>query len=399
MGLIEYLFNRPPVDPNKEWEDFFATYGKHLDLINVYKNSAIDRITDMLSMMEFESYVKGERQYTYNQYVWNVSPNRHQTKSEFVKELYTKLLTQGEVLIVQVNDEFLIADSFVMEERALVDDIFKNVDVRGYTLKDVFTISQVIYLRRDDNSLRDLNKHMDDFIDPLLGNIKDTYIRNRAKKYILYQNTIMNSQQKRVDKDGKEIVPAYIRNISNLIKAEADSVTTLPKGMELESIEPESRYENDRSGIENIIKLHDLKKSLSILPFGLTDDVLNHEKRVLPYFINSVLYPLAQLLEDAINRSSMYGLNAYLEQTYMKINLDRLFYEEAKDKMATIEVKVRSGVYSINDARKEMGLAVLPDEWAEYHFMTKNNATVQGIIQEENDKEVQRIVKGTSDNE
>lgn len=100
--------------------------------------SCISIITNALVLAEFETYERGKPIKKNNYYLFNVEPNINQNATEFWMQVVSNLVYENECLIVQLNEQLFVADSFNHSEYVYYEDIYKNVVVRGYTLRELF---------------------------------------------------------------------------------------------------------------------------------------------------------------------------------------------------------------------------------------------------------------------
>ncbi len=72
--------------------------------------SAINLISKGLANSEFRTYFKNKEIKRDNYYLFNVEPNVNQNAQEFWNEAISKLVYENQVLIIQENGSFFIAD-------------------------------------------------------------------------------------------------------------------------------------------------------------------------------------------------------------------------------------------------------------------------------------------------
>lgn len=66
----------------------------------------------------------------------------------------------------------------------------------------------------------------------------------------------------------------------------------------------------------------------------------------------------------------------------MKIDTNRIKHIDLLDAAGSIDKLVSSGVECINDIRALLGQPLIPEEWANRHFITKNYAQVADLLAE-----------------
>ena len=97
-------------------------------------------------------------------------------------------------------------------------------------------------------------------------------------------------------------------------------------------------------------------------------------------FITYCINPLAELIEDEVNRK-YYGKEAYLKNTYLKVNTSNIKAVDITDVANALDVLTRIGGYSIDDTLKKLGMEPLNTEWSRARWMTKNYQRVQDRYQ------------------
>ncbi len=116
--------------------------------------SCINIIANCISNCEFLTYENGKEVRKENYYLFNVRPNQNLSSSEFWRKAIYKLFIDNELLIVQVNDNFYIADEFNTTEYALKDNTYSDVIVDDYPLKDIFKESDVFHLTLNNSKVK-----------------------------------------------------------------------------------------------------------------------------------------------------------------------------------------------------------------------------------------------------
>nr|WP_267491352.1 phage portal protein [Clostridium haemolyticum] len=118
--------------------------------------SCINLIANCISKCEFLTFENGKEVRKDNYYLFNVRPNQNLSSSEFWKKAVYRLFIENELLIVQVDNNFYIADSFNIDEYALKDNIYKDIVIDNYDLKDTFKESDVFHLKLNNSNVKNL---------------------------------------------------------------------------------------------------------------------------------------------------------------------------------------------------------------------------------------------------
>ena len=107
-------------------------------------------------------------------------------------------------------------------------------------------------------------------------------------------------------------------------------------------------------------------------------DVQDTEKAV-DELLTFVVDPLVKILQTEINRKR-YGLDGIKKGNYIKINTLAVKHIDIFDIATPMEKLISSGVFTINDILKVLKMQTIDEEWADQHFITKNYATIQDLL-------------------
>ena len=119
-------------------------------------------------------------------------------------------------------------------------------------------------------------------------------------------------------------------------------------------------------------------RAFSFPPSLAKGDVQDTEKAV-DELLTFVVDPLVKILQTEINRKR-YGLNGIKKGDYIKINTLAVKHIDIFDIATPMEKLISSGVFTINDILKVLKMQTIEEEWAEQHFITKNYATIQDLL-------------------
>ena len=171
-------------------EDFENYYNKYeatkFNLTEIALFTAIDLIARSIAKCEFVTVENHKEKQGYEYYTWNYSPNKHQTKIEFITEFISKLIFNNEALIFETSDgQLLVADSFSKQEYAILEDTFSSITARGLTLNRTYKSSEVIYLKYSDSGVRRLLSQMCKSFENLMCSAEQRYTKAVGHKGIL----------------------------------------------------------------------------------------------------------------------------------------------------------------------------------------------------------------------
>lgn len=137
--------------------DLFEDSSNKTHLKRVAIETCIGLISRTISQSEFrvrkdKKTIKDEMYYKLN-----LRPNKNMTASYFWQKVVRKLIYDNDCLIVQSDSgDLLIADSFVKNEYAVMEDVFKNVIVKDYEFKRSFLMLAEFWIVEFADTLSDL---------------------------------------------------------------------------------------------------------------------------------------------------------------------------------------------------------------------------------------------------
>lgn len=333
-------------------------------------NSAINLIANTISNAEFITYEESKEDRGDNYYLLNVQPNKNQNSNRFWRRVVRKLVYDNECLVVQVNDEWLIADDYDVEENALVENKYTNVSVDGYPLKDTFKEHQVFRFELHDEKMISVIDSLFASYGKLIYSSTMHNLRKRAKRGQL----IIPGSYPQTEEANEELEELLSKRFKTYFEAEGGAV--LPLANDLTYVEEDTKFSNNpsqegrdiRAFIDDVFDF--VAIGFNIPPQLLKGDVADTEKAV-DNFITFCINPLAELLTDEINRK-YYTKEEYLDKTYVRLDTTRLINVDISDVANALDVLTRIGVNSINDNLRHLGRETISEKWADERYVTKN---------------------------
>ncbi len=324
-------------------------------------NTVLGRVKASAELVEFRTEDKDLN------YLLNVAPNQNQNSSDFKVKLIEKMIREGEVLVVQINDEWHIAESFDCVEKALVPNVYRDIKLDDYKLSDTFVSNQVYHFRyynpKLNKFLSQLNKSYSDLFSRLIEiQMRQSQIRVYAK----FNNVNDPSKHEENEKKYKKMLESLSKALRN------NSVVVAPRSDAYEIDESTDKYLGrsvvELQAAENIY-IGKVANALQMSPLLFTGDLADieqHERNAIKYGIR----PLMKIIVNEIcvkwfGRDYEHDLIADTTPlTYNNI------FEMAKD----IRTFVESGTMSPNEMRVELGKEKVDDERLDDYYLTKNIA-------------------------
>ncbi len=343
--------------------------------------SCLNLIANTISRCEFLTYEKGKEVKNDNYYILNIEPNQNKSSSKFWRDVIRKLMYDNECLVIQQNNMFYVAESFDVFKFAFKENIYKNIIVENYNLKNVYTESQVFHFELYNDKIKTVIDGLYDSYSKLIKVSSTGYIRGKSKKGKLGVPANY-PQTKQAQEDLEKLLNERFKKF---FEAEGDALIPLTNGLTYDEI-GENKVQSSsiegrhiRAFIDDIFDFTAI--GFQISPALLKGNVADTGKAVndlLTFCIN----PLAKVLNDEINRK-LYGRKLYLERTYCKLDTTRVKVVELKDIANALDILTRIGAYSVDDSLRALGMEPLNTEWSKARWMTKNYSPIEKMAKGE----------------
>lgn len=337
----------------------------------------IDLISSIVSNIEFKTY--GNNAEEKKSVIWtklNVHPNRNQNSTEFIKELVSKLLL-GEVLIVEVNEQYIIADTFEIEERAILGNVFTNVTRGNKQFRDRFHSKDVIYLKYSNKAVQMYMRAIVEMYERLIGVAADKYARSAEEKGIL-----MIDQQERNRKDFNEIYEEIINKRFKKFFSRGNHVLPLFNGYNYTSNTSEStkKYSNEVTDVKTLFEDAIARVAQAYkVPVGLVRGDVAGIKEAYTMLLTNCIDPIAHMISEEFTYK-VYSEEEIINGYAIDADTTNIKHIDIFDLASNIDKLIASGFLSIDEVREKAGLRGLDEEWSGVHYMTLNYTTAQAAV-------------------
>lgn len=348
----------------------------------VYKewalNSAINLIAKAISNCEFKTYTKNQETKADNYYLFNIEPNPNQNASEFwIKYIY-KLIMDNEVLVIQHDNYFYIADSFEKTDKTLKKSVFYNVTFKqensneNLILNKRFSSDDVIYTKLNNESITNIVDDLYSSYGLFLAKSLENYNLQRGIKGILKIGGLFSQKFE----DSQKMQEYIKKKFENYFKS-ANAVLPLEDGLEFTQ---NNQYANSNMNTEEVIKsidevLNQVCVALNI-PKGIIKGDLAEIKEQTNNFLTYCIDPIADMISNEFNRK-YFKKEQYLQGTYLKVDTSTIAHVNIFDVANSLDVLMRIG-FSNNELRNYIKEPKLNEKWADEHYITKNYSNAEG---------------------
>jgi HK97 family phage portal protein len=357
------------VDEQEELNLYLYAYALHV---------VIDLIASVMSNIEFKTYGDNDKEKKSTNWVkFNVHPNRNQTSTEFIKELVKKLLL-GDVLVVIVDEQYIIADDFTLTEKAIVDNVFTNVRKGDYTFRDKkFKGYDVIYLHYGNDAINHIIQGITEMYEKLIGTASDKYARSGEEKGVLSID-----QAERGRKDFAEIYEDLINNRFKTFFSRGNHVLPLFNGYTYTSSTAEAtkKYSNEITDVKTLFEdaISRVAQAYKV-PVGLIRGDVAGIQDAYTMFLTNCIDPLAHMISEELTYK-LYSEDQIINGYAIEADTTNVKHIDIFDLATAIDKLIASGFLSIDEVREKVGLRGFNEEWSTLHWMTLNYTTAEAAV-------------------
>lgn len=341
----------------------------------VYKKLAIETCIDLiakaLARCEFKTFEEGKSLRSNNYFLLNVEPNINQNATEFWYNVFHKYLYDGECLIVMVDNQLLLADSYDVTEYAIYPNVYKNVTVKEYTFElKPFYEKDVFHFKLTDTNMRKVIDSLYNSYGKLLSATINSYKRKNNKRWFA-NGDFMRAQD---DDTQKEIDKMLEEQLKDWFNPDKEAVVfQKQKGYEMEDAsDAKNGVKADSSDIRNMIDdiFNFVSMGFHVPRTLLKGDVAEIEANI-DSFIMFALNPIAEIFSDEFNRK-MYKRENFIKRSYMQIDTSKIKLIDLAKLSTAIDKLFAVGGLTINEVLEELGKNPIAEKWADERYITKN---------------------------
>lgn len=377
INWVKNLFKKDAVAAEFN-EDSSTVDEQRFHLTELALFTAIDFIARSLAKCEFVTVSNNRESRKAEYYLWNYSPNKHQTKIEFFTQAVAKLIFDNELLIVETADnQLMIADSFSRTEHALIDDTFSDVTCRNFTYQRIFPESEVIYLRYNNFALNGLLSDMCNTYEQLMLSAQERYNKAVGHKGILEMDNYSFGDE--------NFAETYNKILSKQFKAfyaNKNAVMPIYKGMHY--TEPSTDAgKTTNSEINDIQKLKTeaytiVGNALHIPPAILSGEA-SQLSDAMDCAIGNAIDPIANMFEQEITKKR-FGSTEFSKGNYLLIDTMTVRHIDAVSQANNLDKSIASGVLTPAQAQKYCNMLPCSEAWAHTYYLTKNYQTITNAL-------------------
>ena len=342
-------------------------------------NLVVNKIANAISKCQMNIYTDKKRDRNEEWYRWNVSPNPNQSAPVFWTKLIYQLYDNNEALIIPINGNLYVADSFIVNKQyAFYDYRFESIQIDDFSLSRAFRQNEVFYFQLN-------NKKMVTYLNGTMtlytGLIKAAYSSYMASNG--NKGFLKISQFAEREDDFQEYFNQLVNEDFKKFFESSNAVMPLYEGFSYESLGNTGTQSNTRdikALIEDVIQT---TANAFNMPTSIAIGNVQDTSKAIDEFLTFCIDPLIRILEAEITRKS-FTQSQVINGSYVKFDTTAIKHIDLLDVATAIDKLISSGCFTINDIRKTIGADEIDEPWANQFFMTKNYSTIEDLMNQLN---------------
>ena len=334
-------------------QSYYTTMEDTINLVAYCKYVVTGYIAKTISQCRLKTYRNNEEYIGEEYYLLNFMPNRNQNGVEFWREFVHRLLYFGEVLVIEVGKELIIAEGFNKEEFAVKETIFYDITRENMTFNRKYKISEVLYINHN---------MVDDAY--LLNNIVDIYAKLIAEADTKFYNNdsirgaLIVPEVAQGDPAFEEQFNKLMNNDFKKFFKEKNGVITLWNGMTYEKITAESKKTTGEvSDRENLLTAS-IKRTSQLYGVPctlLTGETMSAITEVYNNYIDTTVLYFTRLIETEVTIKRC-GMELFKRGYYAKFEISDTKHTDILSHADAISKIASATAVDDNDIRNRLGL-------------------------------------------
>jgi HK97 family phage portal protein len=375
MGWFKKIFSF--LDEKQEVDVTISKQDEQMAAIAVKKLATeicINRIAMAITKCEFRTYRKHSEEKNDIYYKLNIKPNPNENATEFWQKLVHKLYHEGKALVVRLDQNFYIADSYNLDdENTTSPQVFKNIVIGKMNVRNDYKMDKVFYFRLRNH---DVHKYLDQTLaipSSLINSSVKSYRQSNGSKYVISKKRQRENQN---DKDEK-YASAMNTKLKSFLEADTSAITIF-EGTELKKLDSPGTVSDTRDIKALINDVLEITAKAFLIPTNIATGEVTDTGKAVDDFLTFCLDGVVQLIEDELN-SKLFTESEYLKGTQIKIDTQTIKHVDVLDMATAVDKLIASGVFSVNGILRILGYEPILADWADEHFLTKNYSPMQEI--------------------
>ena len=340
-------------------------------------NMAVNRIASAIAKCEIRTHVKSKNVRKDEWYKWNILPNPNQNATNFWMKFVNRLYRDNEALIIKINDNYYVADSFIYDDsQAFNEHTFSSITINNLTLNKTFKMSEVFYFKQSNERIKALTDNICELYGKLINTAFSNYKISNGSKGILKIDQFAEQQD-----DFEEVLKKMMNEDFKTFFNSTNAVMPMYHGYEYESLPNNGKTTDTR----DIRKMFDDEMEITAMAFGISKQLILGEvadtSKAVEDFLTFVIEPLTELISDEINGKN-YLRSEVILGNYIDFDTSKMKHIDLFDVSQSIDKLISCGCFTINEIRARLGQERIEEKWADRLFITKNYAPIESALEQ-----------------
>ena len=337
--------------------------------------TAISLIANAIAKCEIKVYENNKEVKNEIYYKLNIEPNKNECSSQLWHKAIEKMIYEKESIIIDVNNEFHCADSYVPEERPILGNLYRGVVIGPLQLNKTFKSDEVIRLQLNNSHIKKLIDGLYEQYGELLSYAAKSYKKSNGTKYKLKLD-----QTKANDENFQKIYREVVqKQLKDFIEND-NAVYPQYKGYDLEYMDTNTSNK-DSSDFRNLRKeMFEIVAQAFQIPVSLMLGNITNIQDIVKMFLTFSIDPYANMISEEGSRKIYPGFKKWSEGNYIKVDTSTINHIDVLDVAEKVEKLISSATLNRDEVREIIGYPEVNDEFGKTYFMTKNFETVENMV-------------------
>ncbi len=337
----------------------------------------ISYIANAISKCEFKVYEGGEEVRNKLYYMLNVSPNPNQNSSQFINKFIERYYYDGSSLVVPHKNHIYCADSFdVDDSNPLVENTFYNVTFGNQQPKKKYRANEVFFIKLDNIRAKTFVDAMYTDYGQIIGQALATFKRTNGTKYKLLLEQY-RAGDPAFEKAYKDVIQKQLKTFVE----NDNAVYPQFKGTDL--TEFSSKNPTSTSDIIAMRKeIFEVAAQALKIPLPMMYGNITNMNEIVKVFLSFCIDPLADMIGEEFTRQ-YFSFDEWKNGCCVKVDTSCINHIDILEVGDKVDKAISSGTASIDEMRERLGMPELGTEFSQAHWMTKNYALAEDMLNSE----------------
>lgn len=338
--------------------------------------TALSYISGAIVKSEVKTYAKNAEEKGTLYRLLNCSPNPNQNASEFWTKLVYTLMLDGECLVVKIRDGLYVADSFSVDKKWLLKNVYQGVSVEGEQLARKFRADKVIHLSSGNTQLSALIKGLWLEYGDLIHYAVDGFKRGSGSKYKLTIDAAQAGTRKYAEQD--EADRQDPTGTLATFMSKANSTYIQHRGVDLQQLGTSGCESGAVTAMRK--EIFETVATICHIPPPLIFGTMTNIRDLNQAFLTYAVDPIAKQISDEFS-VKCYTEDEWASGSYVQVDTSRISHVDIFEKSSNISQLIGAG-FSLDEIRAATGWPRINTPESQEHLITRNYAPIDDLLRE-----------------